>query len=70
MSATYMIDGKPHRICDCDEASQVCPMGRKRELQTCGFNRCLVPTGETVIAHGDGITITIAPPSTRSASHG
>ena len=64
MSATYMIDGKPHRICDCDEASQVCPMGRKRELQTCGFNRCLVPTGETVIAHGDGITITIAPPST------
>ena len=43
MSAIYMIDGKPHRECDCSFDTSQCPRGNARSLQTAGFNRCLIP---------------------------
>jgi hypothetical protein len=58
MSAVYMIEGKPHRACDCDESSQICPFGIKRELQTCGFVRCFVPAPDAWTAVPD-ITVAV-----------
>lgn len=54
MNAVYLIDGKPHRMCDCDESSEACPKGRKRGLMACGFDRCMVPAAEVLVA-GPGI---------------
>ena len=48
MSAIYMIDGKPHRPCDCDESVEMCPRGVKRALMTCGFARCMVPAPDVI----------------------
>lgn len=50
MSVIYMIDGKPHRECDCDQFSQTCPRGRKRDMMTAGFNRCVVPAPDAVVS--------------------
>lgn len=46
----YLIDGKPHRECDCDTMTNVCAKGRvTRSMQTCGFSRCLIPAPDAVI---------------------
>ena len=50
MSAIYLIDGKPHRICDCPEFASTCPRGVPRPLQTCGFGRCLVPATDVLLS--------------------
>lgn len=49
----YIIDGKPHRLCDCDERSEICALGVKRSLQTCGFSRCMVPALDAVYTDSD-----------------
>ena len=46
----YIIDGKPHQLCDCDESYELCPRGAKRALQTCGFSRCMIPAPEAELA--------------------
>ena len=46
MSAVYLIEGKPHRECECDQMGQLCPRGFERSMQTCGFARCLVPVAD------------------------
>ena len=50
MSDVYLIDGKPHRICDCARMSATCPRGVKRPLHTSGFGQCLVPVSDALIA--------------------
>lgn len=59
MSAVYLVDGKPHRICDCDTMSQACPRGRKRELQTCGFSQCLMPAPDVLVASAQSETASL-----------
>lgn len=54
MNAVYLIDGKPHRICDCNTMSPACPKGRLRTLQTCGFSQCLVPAPDVILMEGSG----------------
>ena len=50
MSVVYLLDGKPHRFCDCDPMVQTCAKGGTRSLQTCGFGRCLVPAPDVLVA--------------------
>lgn len=47
--AVYLVDGKPHRMCDCDPMKGDCPRGNERQLQTTQFSRCLVPAEGVVI---------------------
>lgn len=42
-SVVYLIDGRAHRQCECDQMSSICPRGAKRASETCGYERCLVP---------------------------
>jgi len=51
MNAVYLIDGEPHRVCDCDPMSQTCGRipGHKRTMQTTGFAKCVVPAPETIV---------------------
>jgi hypothetical protein len=46
----YLLDGKPHRLCDCDPFKETCRLGRKRTLATAEFNRCLLPAPDVLIA--------------------
>lgn len=52
MGAVYLIDGKPHRLCDCDQMSPTCPRGVKRSHQTCGYGQCFVPAPDVLMALG------------------
>lgn len=45
----YLIDGVPHRPCDCDTMKGECPRGAKRQLQTTQLSRCFVPATGVVI---------------------
>ena len=49
MSAVYLIDGKPHRLCDCSRDTPHCPRGSKRNCQTAGYNQCLVPAPDVIL---------------------
>lgn len=49
MNTVYLIDGKPHRFCDCDPMVQTCAKGGTRPLQTCGFGQCLVPAPDVML---------------------
>lgn len=49
MSTIYMIDGKPHRVCDCQQLEPICPRdGHQRTAQTCGYAGCFVPAPDVV----------------------
>ena len=49
-STICLIDGKPHRACDCE--TEVCARYRDlRTMSTAGFNRCLVPANDVFITH-------------------
>lgn len=50
MSAIYLIDGKPHRQCECEQFSQTCASypAHKRTMMTAGFARCLLPAPDVV----------------------
>lgn len=50
MKATYLIDGKPHRECDCSANTATCPRGRERTCATAGFNKCFLPALDVLIA--------------------
>jgi hypothetical protein len=39
----FMIDGKPHRTCDCSPSINKCARGLPRTLLTTEFSRCMVP---------------------------
>lgn len=52
MSAVYLIDGRPHRMCECDNRSTTCPRGATRALQTAGYNQCLVPAPDVMLVSG------------------
>lgn len=39
----YLVEGKPHRLCDCDPRKEHCARGAKRTLATTEFSRCLIP---------------------------
>lgn len=45
--ASFMLDGKQHRVCDCDPHKGPCAQGRERALLTCELSRCLVPVDGT-----------------------
>lgn len=47
--AVYMIDGRAHKMCTCNNLDQNCPRGRKRQLQTAGYDCCMVPTPDVVL---------------------
>lgn len=48
--AVYLIDGKPHRPCKCDQMSPTCPRGVKRSEQTCGYGHCFLPVHDVLLA--------------------
>jgi hypothetical protein len=50
MSAIYIINGKPHRECDCPFNSNGCPLGNARTMLTAGFNRCMLPAENVIVA--------------------
>lgn len=50
MSAIMLVNGKPHRLCDCDPHKGECPRGIKRTLATTDFSRCLIPAPDALIA--------------------
>lgn len=50
MSAIMLVNGKPHRLCDCDPHKGECPRGIKRTLATTDFSRCLIPAPDVLIA--------------------
>jgi len=57
MSVVYMIDGKPHRPCDCPQMEPTCQRdGHQRYGMTCGYATCMIPAPDvvtTVRAEGD-----------------
>lgn len=44
----YLIDGKPHRECDCPKLEGKCPRGVERALQTTQLSRCLIPAPDVM----------------------
>ncbi len=58
MSAIYMIGGKPHRLCDCDQLNPVCARGYQRPEQTCGYGQCFVPADDVMVV-GNGLTLSV-----------
>lgn len=46
----YIVDGKPHRFCDCSPRAGVCQRGGERQLHTTELSRCLVPSEDVVLA--------------------
>jgi hypothetical protein len=61
MSAIYMLDGKPHRECDCSFNDSICPLGRIRSCHTAGFNRCMIPADNVIVCGDIALTINPAP---------
>lgn len=49
MNHVYIIDGKPHRVCDCSLHEGRCPIGVKRILQTTHLSQCLIPMPDAII---------------------
>jgi hypothetical protein len=39
----FLIEGKPHRPCDCSPSINKCARGLPRTLLTTEFSRCMVP---------------------------
>lgn len=50
MNTIYLVDGKPHRICDCPKLEGKCPRGVERSLQTTQLSQCFVPAPDVLIA--------------------
>lgn len=50
MNTIYLVDGKPHRICDCPKLEGKCPRGVERTLQTTQLSQCFVPAPDVLIA--------------------
>jgi hypothetical protein len=40
---SYVIDGVPHKVCDCPKLDGKCARGLPRTLLTTEFSRCMVP---------------------------
>lgn len=45
----FLVDGVPHRRCDCDPLKPECRLKRTRTLLTTEFSRCLVAAPEVVV---------------------
>ena len=56
MSAVYMINGKPFQMCGCDQSTPLCSRIGQRELDTCGFRRCMVPAENVVVVRWCDVT--------------
>jgi len=50
----FLVDGMPHRRCDCDPHKPECRLKKGRTLLTTEFSSCLVPAPDIVV---------IAPPT-------
>lgn len=51
---SYLIDGKPHRVCDCDPHKGPCAKGFERTLLTCELSRCFIPAPDILRAADGG----------------
>lgn len=50
MNAIYLVNGSPHRLCDCSPYKGDCPKGVKRTLATSDLSRCLIPAPDVMMA--------------------
>jgi hypothetical protein len=61
--AVYMIDGRAHRQCACDNRSSICPRGLTRQIQTAGYNHCFIPTPDVLLVAEGAVSAPLAVPS-------
>lgn len=48
--AVYLVEGKPHRFCDCSTREGKCPLGVERNFATTDLSRCLVPAPDLIVS--------------------
>lgn len=49
---THVLNGVPHKVCDCNAHKGPCKLGRERTLITCELSRCIVPDSVIVGSNG------------------
>jgi hypothetical protein len=55
LSFCLLLDGKPHRLCDCADSSRMCPRsGADRAGTSGGQLRCAIPAPDVFIAVTEG----------------